>query len=68
MSASTRLFPITRIVLWGDVVVTLIAGIALYPLAHTADTDFAWTIKTPIAPRSSAPAIGARWSASCSPR
>lgn len=48
MSASTRVFPITKIVLWGDVVVTLIAGIALYPLAHTADTDFAWTIKTPI--------------------
>lgn len=48
MLAPTPIYRITRIVLWADAVVTLIAGTALYPLAHTADTGFAWTIKTPM--------------------
>jgi hypothetical protein len=35
-------------VLWADVVVTLVAGLALYGLAPRADTDFAWTITAPV--------------------
>jgi hypothetical protein len=48
MTTPTPVFPLTRVVLWADVAVTVIAGIALYPLARQADTDFAWTIKAPI--------------------
>jgi hypothetical protein len=48
MSAPTRVHPIARAVLWGDVVVTFLSGLALYPLARRADTSFAWTIKAPI--------------------
>jgi hypothetical protein len=35
-------------VLWIDLGIILVAGLALYVLARRADTSFAWTIKAPI--------------------
>jgi hypothetical protein len=48
MTEPTPVHRVTRAVLWGDVVVTFIAGFALYALARRAETGFAWTIKAPI--------------------
>jgi hypothetical protein len=48
MSAATPVHKATRAVLWIVALATFIAGLALYPLARSADTSFAWTIKAPI--------------------